>query len=146
MASRRDAQSGSEARDRWRRWRRWIITGQGTYYVLTGLWPVVHFSSFARFVAVNINAFQAHAFAAVIVVVGASLIQSARREPPGPFPASLGIAVAAAITLVDLIWLPRFGVASALWLDAVVEVAFVVGLLLSYPWHQPEPARTGRRR
>lgn len=148
MANRRGNRAGSEtssaeARDRWRRR---VLAGQGVYYILTGLWPLIHFSSFASAVAMQLNPFQVHAFAAVIVVVGGSLLEAARREPPGPFPTLLGAAIAAALSIVSLWWLPRLGEASVLWIDLVLEVALAVALILLYPRPQPERARTSTRR
>ncbi|MEE9134115.1 MAG: hypothetical protein V3U13_11195 [Gemmatimonadota bacterium] len=148
MANRRGDRAGSEAwsaeaRDRWRRR---VLAGQGVYYILTGLWPLIHFSSFADAVAMQLNPFQSHAFAAVIVVVGGSLLEAARREPPGPFPTLLGAAVAAAISIVSLWWLPRLGEASVLWVDLVLEVALAVALILLYPRPLPQRARTSTRR
>ena len=69
-----------EGRDRWRRR---VLTLQGSYYLLTGIWPLVHFGSFADAVALVINPFQAQVFGAVIAVVGGSLIEAGRRGPPG---------------------------------------------------------------
>lgn len=134
----------AERRDRWRRW---VLAGQGVYYVVTGLWPLLHFSSFARVVAFQVNAFQAQAFAALMLVVGGCLLEAARREPPGPFPTLLGIGVAGAIAVVSLVWLPRLAVASGLWLDLAVEVAIAIALAALYPRTSPdERARTPRRR
>jgi uncharacterized membrane protein len=122
----------SEGRDRWRRR---VLAGQGLYYVLIGLWPLVHFASFAGAVAVRVNPFQAHAF-----------LEAVRREPPDAYPTLVGIVVAAAIALISLWWLPRLAVASALWIDLVIEVAFALALVLLYPRSQTERSRTSSRR
>lgn len=146
MASRGNQTLGGlspEARDRWRQG---VMVGQGSYYVLTGLWSLAHFSSFAAAVALRINPFQAQAFGAVIVVVGGCLLEAARREPPGSFPTLLGAAVASAIAIVSLWWLPRMGELTILWADLAVEVAFAVSLILLYPRSQPEKSRTSTRR
>ncbi|UCC72203.1 MAG: hypothetical protein JSV86_17840 [Gemmatimonadota bacterium] len=145
MASRRAVRLRAQLEGGRDRWRRWVILGQGVYYVLIGLWPLLHFSSFARFVALQVIPFQAHALAAVLVVVGASLIEAARRETPGPFPTLLGMGVAGAIAVVGLFWLPRMGVASGLWVDLVLEVACAAALVLLYPRPQPERGRRSRR-
>jgi hypothetical protein len=126
--------------------RRWVLLTQGVYYVLSGLWPLIHFDSFAGFVALNVIPFQAQAFAAVIIVIGASLIEAARREPPGPYPTMLGAAVAGAIGIVSLFWLPRMGAVSGLWIDFAIEVAIASALVLLYPRTQAEPGRKTRRR
>lgn len=145
----------SVSADRRDRWRRGVLASQGTYYVLIGLWPLLHFSSYASFVALPMNPFQAQIFGAVILVVGGSLAEAARREPPGSFPTLLGMAVASAIALVSLFWLPRspavggiwlFGEASGLWVDVLIEVAIAVALVLLYPRPLPERGRTTTRR
>ncbi len=146
MASRRAGPGGArpiEARDRWRRS---TLIAQGLYYLAVGLWPLLHFSSYARAVALPLQPFQVQTFAAVLIVVGGSLIEAARREPPGPFPTLLGAAVAGAIALVSLFWLPRLGGMSWLWLDLLVEVAFAVTLLLLFPRPLPERRRAATRR
>ena len=146
MPSRRRAAESIpvEGRDRWRRR---VLVMQGGYYLLTGLWPLIHFGSFADAVALVINPFQAQVFGAVIAVVGGSLIEAARRGPPAAATTALGITVAGAIALVGLLWLPRQAASSALWLDLAVEVAFAVVLVLLYPKAlPPERSRTQTRR
>ncbi|UCF21070.1 MAG: hypothetical protein JSU87_06700 [Gemmatimonadota bacterium] len=133
----------SEPRDRARRW---LLLAQGGYYLLTGLWPLVHLSSFAQIVALRINPFQAQSYGAVLIVIGACLIEAARRGPPDAFATLLGAAVAAAIAVVDLVWLPRLGVTSGLWFDLLVEVAFAVALILFYPRVQARQKRSSSRR
>jgi hypothetical protein len=128
------------------RWRRRVLAGQGLYYVLIGLWPLIHFASFADAVALRVNPFQAHAFGAVLVVLGGSFLEAVRREPPDAYPTLVGVVVAAAIALVSLWWLPRLAVASALWVDLVIEVAFALALVLLYPRSQTERSRTSSRR
>lgn len=145
MASRRRGADGGavDSRDRWRRR---VVLAQGVYYLLAGIWPLVHFPSYADVVAFAINPFQAQAFGAVIAVVGGSLVESARRTPPTVYPTALAIAVAGAIALVSLIWLPREPRWTGLWLDVAFEAAFAVALVVLYPRAQSERSRTATRR
>ncbi len=119
--------------ERRERWRRTVMIAQGAYYVLAGLWPLVHFSSFSSILAMQVNPFQAQSFGAVLVVVGGNLVEAARREPPGQSPTLLGAAVAGAIAVVSMVWLPRLAGFSGLWVDLVVEVAIAVALVVLYP-------------
>ncbi len=146
MTSRPKRTMGGLSPDARDRWRRRVLVVQGTYYVLTGLWTLAHFSSFSNAVALNINPFQSQTFAAVIVVIGGCLLEAARRELPGSFPTLLGAAVAGAIAIVSLWWLPRMGEPTILWADLGVEVAFAVGLILLYPRSRPERTRTSNPR
>lgn len=147
MAERRGggAAEGS-AVERRNRFRRLAIMAQGLYYILTGLWPLAHFASFSRAVALPVNPFQAQAFGAVLVVIGAHFMEAGRRAPPGSSATLLGIAVAGAIAVVDMVWLPRLASASALWVDLVAEVAIAVALVVFYPRLQGERSPLTRRR
>ncbi len=146
MARIRQRGPEAESQERRDRWRRRVIAAQGIYYLLTGIWPLAHFPSFAGAVGLQINAFQAQSFGAVIAVVGATLAEASRKEPPGAYPTALGIAVAGAVALVSLVWLPRTGAGSALWVDLTIEVAFAVALVVLYPRTQPDRSRSTRRR
>lgn len=134
--------------ERRNRWRRVAMLVQGTYYILTGLWPLIHFSSFSRAVALPMNPFQAQTFGAVLVIIGAHLLETARRDYPGASATLLGIAVAGAIAVVDLVWLPRLAVPSALWGDLLAEVAIAIALVIFYPRFHGErsPGPLPRRR
>jgi hypothetical protein len=125
-----------------------VILAQGTYYVLTGIWPLAHFSSFSRAVALAVNPFQAQAFGAVLIVIGAHLLEAARRESPDASATLLGLAVAGAVSVVNMIWLPRLGTVSALWGDLLIEVAIAVTLVIFYPRLQGNrnPSPLPRRR
>jgi hypothetical protein len=94
----------------------------------------------------QVNPFQAQAFGAVLVVVGGSLVEAARREPPGPFPTLLGAAVAGTIAIVSMVWLPRLVGFSGLWVDLAVEVAIAVALVVLYPRTQSDRSPIRRKR
>ncbi len=148
MEDRRKGRASTEGStfERRERWRRLVMIAQGAYYILAGLWPIVHFSSFSSVVAMQVNPFQAQSFGAVLVVVGGSLVEAARREPPGQFPTLLGAAVAGAIAIVSMVWLPRIVGASGLWIDLVVEVAIAIALVVLYPRTQSERSPNTRKR
>lgn len=126
-------------------WLRRFILAQGAYYALTGLWPIVHFRSFGRALALPVHPFQAHILGAVLVVIAAVLVEHARKEPPGQIIALLGLAVASAIALVELIWLPQLQVLTWLWVDLGVQLALAVALLVFYP-RTGEGSQPGARR
>lgn len=128
------------------RWRARVLAGQGVYYLLTGLWPLVHFHSFASIVNLPTQPFQAHRFAVLVVVIGAFLLEHVRRGTTGPSPTLLGLAAAAAIALVEAIWLPRITGASGLWVDLGVQLALVAALTLLYPRETRERRTATRRR
>ncbi len=127
-------------------WRRRIVRVQGAYYALTGLFPLVYFDGWVRVVGFPAEPFQAHLLAAVVLVVGGSLLEAARRGLPGRQATLLAAAVAGALALVELIWLPRLAPRSGLWIDLILQVAFAISLALSFPRERDVPAGPGTRR
>lgn len=104
-----------------------ILVVQGIYYAATGLWAAIAFDPFRAAVGLPINHFQAAAFAALAVPLGAALALAGLRDGSTTrFAGRLGAAVAACLALTELIWLPRFGGVGALWLDLPIELAFAL--------------------
>ena len=81
----------------------------------------------------------------MLIVIGACLIEAARREIPGSFPTLVAVGMASAIAFTELVWLPQLRTLSGLWLDLVVQLSAIAALLLLYPRNQ-EVAGRGRRR
>ncbi len=86
--------------DRWRLLR--LVLGlQGLYYLLAGLWPLLHLRSFVWVFGEKRDLFQLDVTSALIIAIGAILLLTAARRPrPDGLLVSLGAASAAALALV----------------------------------------------
>jgi hypothetical protein len=103
-----------------------ILAGiQGSYFLLTGVWPLLHMSSFLAVTGPKTDLWLVETVGTLVAAIGAGLLLSAIRATQGleiPF-----IAVVASLGLmaIDVIYVSR-GVISKIYLaDAVPEILFV---------------------
>ena len=104
-----------------------ILAGiQGSYFLLTGVWPLLRMSSFLAVTGPKTDLWLVETVGILVAAIGAGLLLSAIRATQGleiPF-----IAVLASLGLlaIDVIYTSR-GVISKIYLaDAVPEIMFVV--------------------
>jgi hypothetical protein len=104
-----------------------VCLTQGGYYMLTGLWPLVHIRSFIWVTGPKSEIWLVKTVGILVLVVGAVLIKSAaaRRISPEILLLAAGCALGLAVVdtyyaLIDRIW-------KVYLLDALAEVALLAG-------------------
>lgn len=99
-----------------------LATGQGLYYLITGIWPIIHMSSFLAVTGPKEDLWLVNTVGMLIFFIGMGLIVAGLKRQV-TFPISLIAAGAAlGLFLVDLIYVWS-GVISAIYLlDAILEV------------------------
>ncbi|MGH2398648.1 MAG: hypothetical protein ACRDFA_12515 [bacterium] len=103
-----------------------LLRFQGIFYLLTGLWPFVHLESFVSVVGPMPDVFQLHVTSGLIVVIAGVLIAGSRRGEP----ASVVLGIASALTFVVLDVAYARILRDIYWLDAAVEAAIAILLLV----------------
>lgn len=114
------------------RWQARIVSIQGAYYVLTGLWPLVHLGSFEAITGPKSDDWLVRMVGLLATVIGATLIAAVVRGRTG-FLEVIILAVGSALAFagVDL-WYGLNGRISPVYLgDALVELGFVALLGLT---------------
>jgi hypothetical protein len=113
-----------------------ILTVQGAYFVVTGLWPVVHMPSFEAITGPKVDDWLVKMVGLLAAVIGGTLYTAARGRNRSYEILLLAIASALAFTMIDT-WYSVTGRISLIYLaDAVVEIAIVV-LLVRARWSEP---------
>ena len=107
-----------------------LALAQGAYFVVTGLWPILHLSSFYAVTGPKREGWLVKTVGAVIAVIGSTLLLAAFRARPAAEVAWLGASSAAALGTVDLIYALRGRISPVYLLDAVVEAAVIGGWTL----------------
>src|ERR1700720_2906158 len=102
---------------------------QGIYYVTTGLWPILHMSSFEKVTGQKRDKWLVKTVGALITAIGSTLLFSAVREPDSETARNLGISTALALIGIDSIYSIRGTIPKIYLMDAAVEAAIVAGLL-----------------
>lgn len=106
-----------------------VLRIQGIYYLITGLWPLIHMASFEAITGPKVEDWLVRMVGLLAAVIGMTLLVAVQRRTRGFEILVLAVSSAVAFTAVD-IWYALSGVISLLYLgDAAVELALVVLLL-----------------
>jgi hypothetical protein len=96
---------------------------QGTYFLVTGLWPLLSLRTFEAVTGPKADGWLVKTVGVLVAVIGAALLADARHPSRGTIVAGLGSA--AALGAVDTIYAARGRIARIYLLDAVAEAALV---------------------
>jgi hypothetical protein len=99
---------------------------QGVYFVVTGVWPLVHMDSFLAVTGPKTDLWLVQTVGALIAAVGAVLLLAAARRAVSWEVVLLGAGAAAALGLVDVIFVARGVIPPVYLADAAAEAALVV--------------------
>ena len=109
-------------------WRSRLLGTQGTYYVLTGLWPILHIHSFEAVSGPKADDWLVRMVGLLAAVIGSTLVAAARRGTHQLEIMLLAAGSALAFAAVDI----RYGLSgriSPVYLaDAVIEIGFLAML------------------
>ena len=109
----------------------WLALGQGLYYALTGLWPLVHMETFQLVTGPKSEHWLVKTVGVLVTVIGAVLALAGRRRTVGPEVTLLATGSAAGLAAIDVIYVARRRIAPVYLLDAVAEVALIAGWLIA---------------
>jgi hypothetical protein len=99
---------------------------QGIYFLVTGLWPLLHMPSFLAVTGPKVDLWLVKTVGVLIAVVGATLLLGARRRTAGPELTLLAVGSAASLAGVDLVYALAGRIRDVYLLDAVAETGLIV--------------------
>jgi len=106
---------------------RLLLGVQALYFVVTGVWPIVHGRSFEKVTGPKPEMWLVRTVGALVAVIGGTLgLAALRREPP-PEVTALAVGSAASLAAVDAIYVARRHIAPIYLLDAVAEAVLIAG-------------------
>lgn len=104
-------------------------TLQGAFYVVSGLWPIVHRRSFERVTGRKKEPWLVQTMGALIAAVGVTLLVGARERSRSA--RTLGIASAAVLGGADLVFVGQRRISPVYLGDAAAETALIATWLLA---------------
>jgi energy-converting hydrogenase Eha subunit E len=107
-----------------------VLYVQGGYYLVTGLWPLVHLASFEAITGPKVDDWLVRMVGLLAAVIGATLVVAARHEARTSEIYVLAIGSALAFAAIDTWYALQGQIAPVYLADAVVELG-VVALLVS---------------
>lgn len=104
----------------------------GWYYLLTGIWPLLHIRSFEWITGPKVDRWLVKTVGALVTATGATLLLAAKRDAVGPEVATLAAGNAAALAAVDVVYVAKQRIRPIYLLDAALEILLLgawLGLL-----------------
>ena len=98
---------------------------QGSYYVLTGVWPLLHLRSFLRVTGPKTDVWLVHTVGSLIALIGATLLAAAVQDRFVPALVVLGAGSCAVLAAVDVVFVLRRTISRIYLLDAVPELGLL---------------------
>jgi hypothetical protein len=113
-------------------WRSRILTVQAFYYVLTGLWPLLHFASFELVTGPKTDDWLVRMVALLVVLIGVTLAVAVLRNAVWTLEITV-LAAGATIAFFAIdTWYAFIGRISPIYLaDAALEAILLAGLVLT---------------
>ena len=109
---------------------RFVLTAQGIYYLLTGIWPLVSMATFEAVTGPKTDDWLVHTVGALLVAIGLTLLWSVRHGHIGSVPATLAVTTAMAFSAIDVLYVSNGTLRKIYLADAAVEGVFLAGLLV----------------
>jgi hypothetical protein len=114
----------------------WVLLGQGFYYLVTGIWPIVHMPSFLAITGPKEDTWLVRMVGALAATIGLTLLASvlfSRSPEVQVSPAILVLSVAACISFaaIDIVYFTRRVIGAVYIGDAVLQGVIVLLLVLA---------------
>ena len=102
-----------------------LATGQGLYYVVTGVWPLLSMRSFEAVTGPKTDRWLVKTVGVLVGVIGGVLMLSGRRRRVPLEPTVLATGSAVGLAAIDTIYASRGRISKIYLLDALAELALV---------------------
>jgi hypothetical protein len=104
---------------------------QSAYFLVTGVWPLLHRRSFERVTGPKVDFWLAQTVGVLVASIGGALLLAERRGRITRELELLAAGSAVGLGLVDLVFPLRGRISKVYLLDAAIEAIFVAGWLRS---------------
>ena len=102
-----------------------VIFTQGAYYLITGVWPLLHMDSFERVTGPKTDKWLVKTVGVLVAAIGSSLMVAARGHRVSREAQLLAAASAVGLSLIDLTYVAKSRIAPVYLLDAISELALL---------------------
>lgn len=112
-----------------------VSRGQGVYYLVTGIWPLVSMRTFQWVTGPKYDRWLVKTVGVLIAVSGAVMVLAGQRNQVTPEIAMLATGSAAGLTGVDVVYVQRGRIRPIYLLDAVAEIGLIVAWAFAWRRH-----------
>jgi len=108
-----------------------LAAGQGAYFLLTGLWPLVSLKSFYTVTGPKRDGWLVQTVGSMIACIGSTLLLGARRRTVAPELRWLATSSAAALMAVDVVFVRQRRIPRIYLADAAAELGLLAAWALA---------------
>jgi hypothetical protein len=98
----------------------------GIYWVLSGIWPILHIRSFEAVTGPKADKWLVKTVAALITVIGAGLVEGARNNRVTPELETIAVGSALSLSAIDVVYVSKGRISKIYLLDAVAHTALAI--------------------
>ena len=98
---------------------------QGSYYLITGLWAIVHIESFQKITGPKTDLWLVKTVGLLLAVIGAGLLLAASRQQFEPAVVLIAMGSAAALIAIELVYVAKRTISRIYLLDAAIEAGLI---------------------
>lgn len=109
-----------------------VLFAQGVYFLVTGLWPLVHLPSFEAITAPKVDKWLVRMVGALAVAIAVPLLVAAQRGTATLEIGLLGALAAISFAAVDVVYVARKRIRPIYLGDAAVEALLLIGWALGW--------------
>jgi hypothetical protein len=102
-----------------------LATLQGLYYVVSGLWAIVHIESFQKITGPKTDLWLVKTVGLLLAVIGAGLLLAAYRQQFDPALILIAMGSAAALLTIELVYVAKRTISRIYLLDAAIEAVLI---------------------
>ena len=110
----------------------YLAVGQGLFYALTGVWPLVSMRTFEMVTGPKTDRWLVKTVGVLVTVIGAVLTLAGLRRRTTPEVALLAAGSAAGLTGIDVIYSARGRISKVYLLDAAAEAALILAWTVAW--------------
>jgi hypothetical protein len=110
-----------------------VAFAQAIYYLVTGIWPLLHIRSFEAISGPKTDRWLVKTAGVLITAIGANLLVATRDGRAATAEASvLAVGSAVGLTAIDVTYVTKRRISRVYLLDALAELALVGGWILAW--------------
>jgi energy-converting hydrogenase Eha subunit E len=98
---------------------------QGVYYVVSGLWAIVHIESFQKITGPKTDLWLVKTVGLLLTVIGVGLLLAAYRQQFDPALVLIAVGSAAALLIIELVYVAKRTISRIYLLDAAIEAVLI---------------------
>ncbi len=111
----------------------YLALGQSAFYVITGVWPILHIGSFQKVTGPKTDLWLVKTAGTLITVVGGVIGLAGYRRRVSPEIGLLAVGCAAGLAAIDMVYVAKKRISPIYLLDALAEGGLIALWVLVWP-------------